>query len=167
MFTNTQIILLVFASLSYLLGGFSLFKNHRVAVPLFVFISGIFVFPFAATLDDFLNIWHERFHILVAKNMISHPFKPMLYADPILNTDYSIWANAHIWLHKQPLFMWQMALSMKLFGVNVFAARLPSVIMSAAVVVALYRSGKLLSNRTTGFFAATLMLPSFYCIEMV
>ena len=167
MFTNTQIVLLVFAALSYLLGGFSLFKNHRVAVPLFLFISGVFVFSFAATLDDFLNIWDERFHILVAKNMIAHPFKPMLYADPILNTDYNIWANAHVWLHKQPLFMWQMALSMKLFGANVFAARLPGVILSATLVVALYRSGKLLSNRTTGFFAATLMLTSFYWMEMV
>ncbi|MBP7399885.1 MAG: hypothetical protein KA954_09890, partial [Chitinophagales bacterium] len=64
----------------------------------------------------YLHDWDERFHALVAKNMMTHPFTPMLRANPVLPYDETSWTDGHIWLHKQPLFLWQMALSMKIFG---------------------------------------------------
>lgn len=167
MFSSIQIVLLVFALAFYVAAAFFLSGKNQKLVSVFLFASGLCVFAFAALLDNFLNVWDERFHALVAKNMMTFPLKPMLYADPVLAKDYSAWYTGHIWLHKQPLFMWQMALSMKLFGQSIFAMRLPGVLMSALTVVALFRSGTLLSNKITGFFAAAIMLTSFYWMELV
>ncbi len=158
--------LLLGSLLSFILSFAFLVKNNSLS-SLFLFVSGILVYSYGALLDDFLNVWDERYHALVAKNMIDHPFKPMLYADPVLDQEYSGWFKGHVWLHKQPLFMWQMALSMKLFGANLYAMRLPGVIMSSLTVVALFRSGSLLFNRKLGFIAATLMLSSVYWLDLV
>ncbi len=38
-----------------------------------------------------LHDWDERYHALVAKNMIEQPFKPMLYKNPVLPYDYKDW----------------------------------------------------------------------------
>ena len=35
------------------------------------------------SLDPFLHDWDERFHACVAKNMMQHPFQPMLHATPL------------------------------------------------------------------------------------
>ena len=104
--------LLLGSLLSFILSFAFLAKNNSLS-SLFLFVSGILVYSYGALLDDFLNVWDERYHALVAKNMIDHPFTPMLYADPVLDQEYSGWFKGHVWLHKQPLFMWQMALSMK------------------------------------------------------
>lgn len=64
---------------------------------------------FMITIDPFLHDWDERFHAIVAKNMITYPFKPMLFVNPVLPYDYRAWCCNHIWVHKQPLFLWQMA----------------------------------------------------------
>ena len=52
--------------------------------------------------------------------MMEDPFKPMLIKNPLFPYHYGDWWNCHIWVHKQPLFLWQMALSMKIFGVSTF-----------------------------------------------
>ena len=84
--------------------------------------------------DFFLHEWDERFHALVAKNLIHHFFIPTLYDNPILPYDYKNWTGNYIWLHKQPLPLWSMAFCMKLFGVNEIALRLPSMILSTAAI---------------------------------
>ena len=151
----------------YLITIYFFIKKKVRLVELFLFITALVVFTIAATQDNYLHVWDERFHALVGKNMVINPFKPMLYADPVLDKDYSSWITGHIWLHKQPLFMWQMALTMKLIGTSVFAIRLPGVILSALTVLAIFRSGFILINKNTGFFAALLMLTSYYWFGLV
>ena len=141
-------------------------EKPRIAL-LFLFLSGFIVYLSGALLDPFLNLWDERFHALVAKNMMDHPFKPMLYADPVLDMAYDRWDRYHIWLHKQPLFLWQIALSFKLFGASELTLRLPNVIMSSLMVLFTFRTGKLMVNRYVGFYSALFMASSYYLMELV
>ncbi|RZK44966.1 MAG: hypothetical protein EOO59_21460, partial [Hymenobacter sp.] len=121
-----------------------------------------------AGLDPFLHDWDERYHALVARNLMAHPGQPMLRADPVLPYDYQNWSINHIWLHKQPLFLWQMALSMKVFGVNVLALRLPSALLSALVLWPVYRLGCLvLSDQLVGYLGAVLAAFAYYQLEQV
>jgi 4-amino-4-deoxy-L-arabinose transferase len=120
-----------------------------------------------AGLDEHLHPWDEQFHALVAKNMMYNPLKPMLYANPVLPYDYKIWVGNHVWLHKQPLFLWQMAASMKIFGINVLAVRLPSVLFSSLLVFFIYRIGKLFISPQTGYFAALLYTFSYFSLEII
>ena len=120
-----------------------------------------------ANLDHFLILWDEQFHALVAKNLVADPLKPVLYSNPILEYDYRNWAGNHIWLHKQPLFLWQMALSLKLFGYNALAVRLPSVILHAVAVLMIFRIGKICSTERTGFYGALFFAIAFYPLELV
>ncbi len=96
-----------------------------------------------------------------------HPFMPTLYDDPVVITDYNFWVFSHVWLHKQPLFLWQIALSYKLFGVNEFTTRIPSVVLSSLLVSPFYRTGKILGNKKIGFYASLLLVTSFYLMELI
>jgi 4-amino-4-deoxy-L-arabinose transferase-like glycosyltransferase len=118
-----------------------------------------------SSIDPFLHDWDERFHAVVAKNMITNPFKPMLHADVVLPYDYKSWCCNHIWLHKQPLFLWQMALSMNVFGVNELAMRLPSALLGSLAIYPIYRLGCLIFNQDTGYLAALLATFAFYQLE--
>jgi 4-amino-4-deoxy-L-arabinose transferase-like glycosyltransferase len=46
--------------------------------------------------------------------------------------------GGQLWFDKPPLFYWLTALSMQLFGVNEFAARLPSALLSVVLVASVY-----------------------------
>ena len=121
-----------------------------------------------AGLDPFLHDWDERFHAVVARNMLAHPLQPMLRAVPLRPYDYTKWCCNHIWLHKQPLFLWQMALSMKLFGVNEVAMRLPSVLLSSLLIWPVYRLGCLIfQDPLTGYLGALLVTFAYYQLELV
>ncbi len=52
------------------------------------------------------------------------------------------WLSPHyggqLWFDKPPLFYWLTALSMRVFGVSEFAARLPSALLSVALIAATY-----------------------------
>ena len=82
---------------------------------------------FAATLDPFLNQWDECFHAVVAHNMIADPFTPVLHAEGAMPVT-GHWMQAHVWLHKPPFFLWQMAASVQLFGAEPWVVRIPSVL---------------------------------------
>ena len=165
---NYQISILILG-LVLIISSVSLFqlkKDKTLAIALLI-LGGLSIRIFMAMLDPFLNIWDEQYHALVAKNMIQHLLTPTLYENPILPYDYTHWAKNHIWLHKQPLFLWQMAISMKIFGVNTFAMRLPSIIMSTLMILIIYRIGKLTVNKNTAFYAALLFALSNFSLEMV
>ena len=120
------------------------------------------------SIDPFLYDWDEKFHALVAKHMMLHPFFPRLHAFPAKPHNYIDWSSNYLWIHKQPLFMWQMALSMKLFGVNVFALRLPSAIMGTVMVLFTWRIANIWTgNRWIGFISAALMAVSNYQLEEI
>ncbi|NDC40407.1 MAG: phospholipid carrier-dependent glycosyltransferase [Chitinophagia bacterium] len=118
--------------------------------------------------DPFLHTWDECYHALVARNMMSHPLKPMLYAHPLLPFDYTCWVRNEVWLHKQPLFLWQMALSMRWFGVSEWAMRLPSALMDTALIALVYRICLLLTqNKNTALLAGALLALSYCHLSFV
>lgn len=99
--------------------------------------------------------------------MVNAPFAPMLYSNPVLPVDYTSWTRNSIWLHKQPLFLWQIALSFKLFGINELALRLPSIIMSSIMVLFIYRMGKLSVNERVGYYAGLLWALNCFALTLV
>ncbi|GEP90870.1 4-amino-4-deoxy-L-arabinose transferase [Chitinophaga terrae (ex Kim and Jung 2007)] len=67
---------------------------------------------------------------------------------------------------KPPLFIWMQVLSMKLFGINDFAARFPNAIVGIITLVTLFAIGKKLVNDRLGAWWALVYagswLPHFY-----
>ncbi len=100
--------------------------------------------------DQFLHPWDEQFHALVAKNLLHDWWRPVLRANPVLPYDYRAWANNYVWLHKQPLFLWQMALSLKAVGISEVAVRLPSALLGTLFVWPVYRLGRLAASASVG-----------------
>lgn len=166
-FTTDQTNCLIGSLISFLLSLFFYAQEKEKLSILFLIISALLLNSFAALLDPFLNIWDERFHALVAKNLISHPLKPTLYDNPVVKMAYDRWDRSYIWLHKQPLFLWQIALSFFLFGVSEFTLRIPDIIMGAILVFIGYRSGKLLVNQRVGYLTGILILTCNYCLELI
>jgi len=141
-------------------------KNQSLALGLLI-LTAFILRLFMIQLDPFLNDWDERYHALVAKNIMEFPFKPMLRTDPVLPFKVFDWSNNHIWVHKQPLFLWQMALSMKIFGVSEFAFRLPSAIMGAASVYFVYQIASMwIKNKDVSFIASLLYAFAYWHLEM-
>ncbi|MCB9355743.1 MAG: glycosyltransferase family 39 protein [Lewinellaceae bacterium] len=129
-------------------------NQYRLAL-LFIMLAGIVLRLFVAS-DLYLHEWDERYHALVAKNLTDNPFVPMLYKTPLLEYDYRDWASNHIWVHKQPVPLYSMALSMWLFGKNVIALRIPSILLSTLTIFYTYRIGEMLFSRRAGMLAASL-----------
>lgn len=129
-------------------------RNYTLALSLII-LGGLLLRIFVAS-DPFLHEWDERYHALVAKNLMSFPFKPMLYENPVLPYDYRHWAGNHIWVHKQPLPLWCMAISLKCFGINEFALRLPSILLSTLAIYLTYRIGLYFLNHKLALLAAFL-----------
>lgn len=142
-------------------------RNKTIYAAIFLSISAFLIRYHFIQLDPFLNDWDERYHALVSKNMIKEPLTPMLRVNPVLQYDYKAWTGNHIWVHKQPLFLWQMALSMKIFGVNEIAMRLPSAVLSALLILIIVRIGVILGKITAGYSAAFLFTFSWFQIEQV
>lgn len=118
-----------------------------------ILLLGLALRVFVAS-DGYLHEWDERYHALVAKNMMNEPFAPKLYKETPLPYDYRHWTENHIWVHKQPLPLWCMALSMKVFGVNEWALRFPSVLLSTLAIFLTYWIGKELFGTKVGLWAA-------------
>ncbi len=116
--------------------------------------------------DLYLHSWDERYHALVAKHLLDHPFQPMLYDNPVLPYDYRGWASNHIWLHKQPLPLWLLAGSMQVFGVHEWAVRVPGILLTAVGIWLMFRIGQLLFNRKAGYLSAALYAIHGLIIEL-
>ncbi len=138
--------------------------NYNISI-LFIVLCGLIFFLFTAS-DFFLHVWDERYHALVAKNLISHPLTPTLYNNPILPYDFKNWGGNHIWVHKQPLSLWLIAGSLKIFGVNEIALRLPSIIMSSIAIFLTFKIGRYFFNEKVGIFAAFLFSVNGLIIEL-
>lgn len=142
-------------------------RKDRLSL-LLLTLGGLCLYIFGALSDPFLNFWDERFHALVAKNCMETPLMPRLYPElPMREFDPMIWSHAYIWLHKQPLFTWQIALCFKLFGVSEFTLRLPSVIMATLMIPVCYRIGKLFVDRRLGFYTALSATFSWFLLDLV
>ena len=127
-------------------------RNEYKKVLYLIVILGLILRLFVAS-DLFLHEWDERYHALVAKNIIKHPFVPTLYDNPVLNYNYKNWQRNHIWLHKPPVSLWLLALSMKIFGINEIALRLPSIILSTIATFFIFFIGRSVFNEKVGILA--------------
>ena len=114
-----------------------------------------------------LHPWDERFHALVAKNLIAHPLMPTLYRDAPLPYDYRDWMANHVWLHKPPGALWPMAASMAIFGVNEIALRLPSLIFSTLSVWLTFLIGRRLFDARIGLLAAGFHAVNGFLVALV
>ena len=74
--------------------------------------------------------------------------------------------NYHPFWEKPPLFIWMQVLSMKLFGVNEFAARFPDAMAGVVTLMVLYLIGEKLFSRRFGLLWALVyagsILPQLY-----
>lgn len=131
-------------------------QSHQFFVSIVLLIIGGLILRLFVSADFFLHPWDERFHALVAKNLINHPLSPTLYDNPILPFDYKNWSENHIWVHKQPLPLWSISFSLWTFGINEIALRLPSILLTTIGILLTFQIGKNLYNKKVGFIAAFL-----------
>ena len=125
-----------------------------------------FLLRLGPTLDPFLHMWDERYHALVAKNMMIDLLKPVLYKEHVVPYDELSWTEGHIWLHKPPFTLWCMAVSMKLFGVSVFAMRIPTLVASTAGIAICFGIVRRIFGRRAGFVSAFLYAIQGLVIEI-
>ncbi len=155
-----EIFALILLGISY----YNFYNQKAVHLNIVILCAAAFLLRiFFIELDPFLQNWDERFHALVAKNLGNDPLLPLLHADPLRPYNFKQWCCNHVWLHKQPLFLWQMALSIKLLGNTVFAVRLPSAIMGAIQTYLIYDTAKhWIKCRQVAYISAFLFTLSFY-----
>ena len=145
--------------------AFKNYKKENYSNCLCFILIGGFLLRIYTSMDFYLHEWDERFHALVAKNLISNPLKPMLYAVPLLEYDYKNWAGNHIWVHKQPVPLYSIAISMLIFGKNTIALRIPSIILSTISIFATFKIGKIFTSIKVGILAAFLFSINGLIIE--
>jgi 4-amino-4-deoxy-L-arabinose transferase len=168
LYQNDIILGLVLTSLPAVLGVYLFYRTpYRKTAFGLLLLSAFLLRLLMISMDPFLQNWDERFHAIVAKNMMDFPFKPMMVVNPVFAYNYQDWWNSHVWLHKQPLFLWQMALSMKLFGVSLMAMRLPMAIMGT-IAIWMIRGIALrwTRNAEIAFIATFLVTFGWYGLEM-
>jgi len=141
------------------------FAGHQTRAVALLTLCGLMLRVFMSA-HGYLELWDERFHALVAKNLMAHPLVPTLYDNPVLPYDLTSWTSNHVWLHKQPVTLWLMSLSMWVFGVNEFAVRLPSIMLTAVGIPLLFAIGRQLFNARVGFFAAFLFSLNGLVLEL-
>lgn len=101
-------------------------------------LSGVFFFPFLGGVHLF--DWDEINFAEIAREMIltGDYLRPQINFEPF-------------W-EKPPLFIWMQVMSMKLFGINEYAARFPNAVCGLVSLLTLYGIGKRLFNERFGMW---------------
>lgn len=132
---------------------------HRDSIPgnaliyLAIIVAGALLFiPFLGRVALF--DWDEINFAEIAREMI-------------VTGDYlNVQINYQPFWEKPPLFIWMQVLSMKLFGVNEFAARFPNAIGGIITLLALFEMGRKIYDHRMGIIWAVVyagsLLPFFY-----
>ena len=102
----------------------------------FVLLGCIFFIPFLGGVHLF--DWDEVNFAEISREMI------------VTNDFLRVQVNFQPFWEKPPLFFWIQVISMKLFGINEFAARFPNAIVGIITLLVLYRIGSFLFNRRFG-----------------
>ncbi len=80
----------------------------------------------------------------------------------LVTGDYlNVQVNFETFWEKPPFFIWLQAVSMKIFGVNEFAARFPNAVTGILTLLILFFIGKRLKDETFGLIWALLYASSF------
>lgn len=139
-------------------------EKYTYSIAIIVFIG--FLLRLWCAADPMLHAWDERYHALVAKNLGDHFLKPTLYENPVLPYDHKSWASNHIWLHKQPLALWLIAISIKVLGNTILAVRLPSVLLSTLCILLTYDIVQKWYNKQVAVISAFLFSINGLLIEL-
>lgn len=167
---NTGNLILLITTIACLCVSVYYLQKSKHCLSLILLIFAGLILRISTSSDQYLHPHDEKYHALVAKNLIEHPLKPTLYENPIHKIDYTDWSCNNIWLHKQPLPLWSMAASILIFGNNEFAVRFPSIILSCLAIWLIYQislfffKGK--SERKTAWIAAFLMTINGLILEL-
>jgi 4-amino-4-deoxy-L-arabinose transferase-like glycosyltransferase len=159
-----QSITLLLIAFLLLLLAFLYSKKPQIAITLIV-ICG-FLLRLYVSNDPILHEWDEKYHALVAKNLMNNPFSPCLYKTTILDYNYKDWTTNHIWLHKPPLTLWSIAVWLKIFGLNEFGVRFGSLLFSTLSLLLTYFIATKLYNNKIGLLATFFQSINGFIIEV-
>ncbi len=126
--------------------------NKTTGTIFWMLIGLLFFIPFNGNVHLF--DWDEINFAEIAREMlVKHT-----YLQPTINFEN--------FTEKPPLYFWIQSLSMKIFGINEFAARFPNALLGAIVLPFLFRLGTKLRSTSLGMFWALAyfgsVLPSLY-----
>lgn len=159
------VFLIIICGIGYYL-AYRLSKQYKYSYAVGLIILCGFLLRLYTGFDLYLHDWDEKYHALVAKHIIDHPFKPTLYENPVIPYKIERWVENNVWLEKGPIPLWNCAVSLRLFGVNEIAVRLPALFLSTIAVLFTFLIGKLLFNRKVGLLAAFLHSVNGLMIEV-
>lgn len=127
-------------------------RKSLISQTLIILVGVIFFFPFLGAVHLF--DWDEINFAEAAREML------------ITKEYLQVQIDFLPFWEKPPLFIWLQALSMKIFGVNEFAARFPNALAGIATLSVLYHIGTSLKNDRQGWIWVLLYLgswlPHFY-----
>ena len=147
--------------------AYRFFKQNKYAEAMGCIVAAGFLLRLFTSFDFFLNPWDERYHALAAKHLIEHPLIPTLYEHPLFNFDYTSWTNNYIWVHKPPLTLWLMALSLYTFGLSELAVRIPSILFSSIGIFLTFYIAKYFFDKRTALLSAFFYSINGLLIELV
>lgn len=156
-----------FISIALLLLSLFLFLVKQKHFLIFLFLGGLSLALGFALIDPYLHLWDEKFHALVAKNLSETPLHPRLLNSDVVEYNYKLWVGNYTWLHKPPMSLWQMAISIKMFGAHFLAVRAPSILFHALTSILIYRIGQIAFTKRVGYFSAFIYLLLNYNLELV
>ena len=140
-------------------------KGRSITSLWLIFAAGLILRMFAGA-DLHLNPWDERYHALAAKSLLDHPLTPTLYDNPALEYDYKEWTSSHIWIHKPPMTLWLIAVSLEIFGINEIAVRIPSILLSSLGIILVFFIAKHFFEEKTALLASFLFAINGLLIEL-
>ncbi len=146
----------VLVSFLFFLLSFWVLQKGNKKLSLLLLLAGGLVLRVYSSSYNYLGEWDERYHALVAKNLIKHPLKPTLYDNPILPFDKMDWSSNHIWLSKPIVPLWFISASIYLFGNNEFSVRIPSLIFSTLCILLTFFISRKLFNEKIAWLATFL-----------
>jgi hypothetical protein len=119
------------------------FKNESIYL-LITLLSAIILIPFTGNVHLF--DWDEINFAECAREMI------------VTNSYHTVLLNYQPFWEKPPLFIWMQVISMKIFGINEFAARFPNILNGIFTLITLYYFGKKWYSKTFGIVWAVIHL---------
>ena len=142
-------------------------RHGRYRSALLLIVAAGLALRLHAASDRCLHMWDERFHALVAKNLIDHPLTPTLFENPVLPYDFKNWTANHVWLEKGPVPLWALAGSIRVFGADELAVRLPSIVVSLLSVYLTFLIAARLFDRDVALLAAFFHAINGLIVELV